>query len=36
MDMPKPPKSAKNGARLKTMESAPPPADIVASVPASA
>jgi len=30
------PKAPKSGARLKTMESAPPSADIVASVPASA
>ena len=31
----KPPK-AKSGARLKTMEVAPPPVDVVANVPASA
>ena len=36
LDAPKPPKAAKTSARLKTMETAPPPADIVANVPASA
>jgi len=36
LDAPKPSKAAKSGVRLKTMETAPPPADIVANVPASA
>ena len=36
LDAPKSSKAAKTGVRLKTMETAPPPADIVANVPASA
>ncbi len=36
LDAPKPSKSAKNGARLKTMESAPPSVDVIASVPSNA
>ena len=36
LDAPKPAKAARNGVRLKTMETAPPSADIVANVPANA
>ena len=36
LDMPKTEKSAKSTPRLKTMEAAPPSADIVANVPSSA
>ena len=36
LDAPKPSRAAKNGVHLKTMETAPPPADIVANVPANA
>jgi len=36
MDAPKPSKAARSGAHLKTLESAPPSADIVANVPSSA
>jgi len=35
MDAPKPGKAARNGARLKTMETAPPSPDIVANVPSN-
>ena len=36
MDAPKPTKAAKNGARLKTMETAPPSVDVTANVPSAA
>ncbi len=36
MDAPKPSKAARNGAHLKTSESAPSSVDIVANVPSNA
>jgi len=36
LDAPTPAKSAKNGAHLKTMESAPPSVDVTAIVPSNA